>query len=265
MYTVYLHRNKSNNKVYVGITSTTPNKRWKNGWGYSNQPLFHNAIQKYGWDGFVHEIVATELSREDACELEKQLISTYRSHDRDFGYNIDLGGFARGRVSEQTKQLLREKNLGRKMSKESRMKMSDAKKGIPLSEEHKKKLSVSLKGRAPSEKQREIVRLRMMGNTLWLGKHLSEETKDKIRQKALGREFSDEWRKHLSESHIGIAKGEKNHKSRKVVCVETGEIFPTITDAAKSVGITHSRVRECCLGIRKTTKGYHWQFYDAVS
>lgn len=34
MYTVYMHQNKLNGKVYIGITSVPPQERWRNGQGY---------------------------------------------------------------------------------------------------------------------------------------------------------------------------------------------------------------------------------------
>ena len=42
-YTVYIHTNKSNNKVYIGITKQTPERRWgKNGVNYKSTPYFSN-------------------------------------------------------------------------------------------------------------------------------------------------------------------------------------------------------------------------------
>lgn len=262
-YTLYMHKNKHNGKVYIGITTESVLRRWQNGWGYSSQPLFYNAILKYGWEAFEHIILAENLDKDDACTKEMQLIKQYKSYDRNYGYNRDLGGYAPGRVSEETKEILRKKNLGKKMSDESKQKMSAAKKGRTLSEEQKRMISERSKGRPTSAKQKEVARTRMMGNKIWLGRNLSEETKEKIRQKHLGRQMSDEWKQNLSDSHKGLLTGEKNPRSKAVRCVETGEVFPTITAAGKSVGITHSRIRECCLGNRKTAKGFHWEYYIA--
>lgn len=264
-YTLYMHKNKRNGKVYIGITTESVIRRWQNGWGYSSQPLFYNAIMKYGWDGFEHIILAENLSKEDACTQEMKLIEQYRSYDREFGYNRDLGGYAPGRVSEETKAVLREKNIGKKMSEESKRKMSEAKKGRTLPEEQRRKIGERSKGKPTSAKQKEVARTRMMGNKIWLGRSHSDETKEKIRQRHLGRNMSDEWRRKLSESHKGLLVGERNPKSKVVRCVETGEVFPTITAAGKSVGITHSRIRECCLGNRKTAKGFHWEYVNTLS
>lgn len=55
-YCVYKHTSPSN-KVYIGITSQEPERRWKNGNGYKKNLYFTKAIKKYGWDNFAHEIL----------------------------------------------------------------------------------------------------------------------------------------------------------------------------------------------------------------
>ena len=47
MYTVYMHKNKINGKIYIGITSRKPEARWgTNGINYKTSPHFYAAIQK---------------------------------------------------------------------------------------------------------------------------------------------------------------------------------------------------------------------------
>ena len=98
-YTVYIHRNKINNKCYVGITGQATIKRWgRNGGGYlsthSNgslaHPKFGKAIKKYGWENFEHIIWANGLSRDDACRAERMLIAIWNTIEN--GYNMASGG-----------------------------------------------------------------------------------------------------------------------------------------------------------------------------
>ena len=99
-YIVYLHtllKENNNNMYYVGITSQKPELRWKkNGNGYKNNKHFYRAIQKYGWENFKHEILAENLSSEDAQILEKSYILLYNSADPLHGYNKTYGGLGGG-------------------------------------------------------------------------------------------------------------------------------------------------------------------------
>lgn len=147
-YYVYIHTNKINNKRYVGITKqASPEHRWgKNGVNYKQSPHFYSSIQKYGWDNFKHEILATKLSKTDACELEIELIKKYKTQDRNFGYNVLSGGTAPSLPNETrekiSKGLIGNKNgLGKACSDEKKKKISDSQKGRSLSKEHKQKLS----------------------------------------------------------------------------------------------------------------------------
>lgn len=91
-YKVYMHINKINSKKYIGITKQKPKERWQNGYGYIGCTVFYNAIKKYRWDSFEHKILIDNLSKEEACETEIKLIKQYKTTDRNFGYNISLGG-----------------------------------------------------------------------------------------------------------------------------------------------------------------------------
>lgn len=91
MYKVYKHTNKTNGKVYIGITKQAVERRWQNGHGYAGT-YFGKAIAKYGWDGFEHEVLFTGLTKEAACDMEQFLIVLYRSNDREHGYNVSIGG-----------------------------------------------------------------------------------------------------------------------------------------------------------------------------
>lgn len=96
MYTVYMHQNKLNGKVYIGITSVSPQERWRNGQGYIKQLKFYNAILKYGWDSFDHIILFENLTKEEAEEKEISLIAEYQSMNDEYGYNQKPGGSVNG-------------------------------------------------------------------------------------------------------------------------------------------------------------------------
>jgi predicted nucleic acid-binding Zn-ribbon protein len=51
-------------------------------------------------------------------------------------------------------------------------------------------------------------------------------------------------------------------KSRKVVCIETGEVYRSIRQAEINTGISHSTISNCCNGKGKTAGGYHWKFIE---
>lgn len=153
MYIVYQHKNKINGKIYIGITSHVPEKRWgANGSNYKTSPYFYNAIQKYGWDNFEHNILYTNLTKEQACQKEQELIQYFHSMDRNFGYNSTSGGeiFI---MNPETKNKISNKlkgntnGLGHPCSEEKKRKISKAQKGRKLTEEHKQKLSEAAKQR----------------------------------------------------------------------------------------------------------------------
>ena len=81
-------------------------------------------------------------------------------------------------------------------------------------------------------------------------KRISEARKGKKR-----RPLSEETKKKISE----VMKNRKD-KSKKVLCIETGEIFESVKDAQRKTGIYHGNISKVCHGKLKISGGYHWKF-----
>lgn len=145
-YTVYCHTNKVNGKRYIGITSQKPEKRWRKGLGYRNNRHFYNAICKYGWDGFNHEVLYEGLSLREAEAKEKLLIKEYACCDTLKGYNIERGGNCGDKFTEQTRQKISNALTGKPKSEAHKRNISEAKKGTTISDEQKKKASLRMTG-----------------------------------------------------------------------------------------------------------------------
>lgn len=142
-YTVYIHANKTNNKVYIGQTCMLPEQRWGNGRGYKGCLLFERAIKKYGWDNFEHIIFEENLTKEESCHMEKMLIALYDSTNHKNGYNISTGGDSGHTgvpISEETRKKISEGNKGKVISLETRQKMSAASRGKTLSQSTREKI-----------------------------------------------------------------------------------------------------------------------------
>ena len=169
IYTVYIHTNLKNGKRYVGITLRNPPcSRWgKFGEKYANEELRAD-IGKYGWNAFDHQIVERHLTAAKAAEKEHFWISLFNTTDPRFGYNKTSGGFGcaatkvvamkisqakKGKphkghkLSPETIEKIRAKNIGQKRSAEARANISNGHKGLKFSEETRNRMSVSQKKR----------------------------------------------------------------------------------------------------------------------
>ena len=239
-YCVYKHTRPSG-KVYIGMTcKDPPEKRWSNGNGYKrNHPYFWNAIKKYGWDNFKHEILFKNLNREEACIKEQEMIELYDSTNPDNGYNQTKGG--------------------------------DGKLGYVMSEETKQKISESHVGRFIGKDNPNYGNHKIAGeNNPFYGKTHSEETKNKLSELAKrristmkGKHFSGEALEHIIDAR---------KKKRKPVLQFSifGELlneFECAEDAARAVQGSRNIITGCCKGIPKTAYGYIWIYkedYDAT-
>ena len=173
---VYMHTCRINQKRYIGITCQDPLARWSAGKGYilnqetqnNNTGHFYNAIKKYGWDSFDHEVLYSGLTKEEANKIEKELILKYDTRNPEKGYNITAGG---------------DGAEGAKHSKETRERISRlAKERIRVTGE------IPFKGKKHTEKTKAVLsrkareRYAINGGT-FAGKQHTEETKKKLSEK----------------------------------------------------------------------------------
>lgn len=95
---IYKVTNTINNKVYIGKTTETVEKRWKEHLLDSKKPYLHrpfyDAIRKYGIDNFVIDIIE-EVDNNLLNQREQFWIKQYNSYIgflNSNGYNCTLGG-----------------------------------------------------------------------------------------------------------------------------------------------------------------------------
>lgn len=134
----YKITNIINNKVYIGVTKCSLNKRWSEhkSRSYSYNNHLYKSIRKYGIDSFKIEILNSFCNEEDMYNYEIESIKKHKSTNRLFGYNNSIGG--------------EKSSKGRKLSYETKEKISEyqkSRKRLPHSEETRIKMSEKAKGR----------------------------------------------------------------------------------------------------------------------
>ena len=252
-FCVYVHTNKINGKMYVGITGRDPEKRWNGGAGYKGSSHFACAIKKYGWDNFAHAIFADKLTEQEAMHMEELLISRFNLQNPDYGYNTKSGG-TNCSIPEETKKKIGNALRGREHPEWVRKIQSESKKGKKLSPEHCAAISKGNKGRPRTEK--EMAAAKRLGEANSGDNHWTHR---------LGG-MTDEMRKHVSEGlkkYFETHSGHESSNKKKVQCIETGIIYESIEDAAQKLHICRSQISEACVGMKRKTAGKcHWKFVN---
>lgn len=231
IYYIYCIKNEINGKTYIGQhKSKDVNDNYK-----GSGKRLKKSFKKYGLENFTKSILAITGTKENINILEKYFIALYKSEGKA-EYNIAAGGDGgngdanRGKIrSLETRQKIREKNLGKHLSDEHKKKISigvkNSNRVFIASEETRKRMSESHKGKKKSLEQIEKQRQRQLGT------HRSEETRKRMSEAQKGKKhkpFSEEARKRMSESH----KGEKNYFYGKH---HTEETRRKISEAQKGI------------------------------
>lgn len=243
---VYRITNSINGKLYFGLSSR-PSSRWSTHKrraidGYVSK--LSAAIRKYGATAFLFEVIHWCDSREDANELEHFFIE--EAGTRLSGYNIREGGDS-GAHSEESKIKIGLLGLGREVAPETRAKISVGLTGYkrpPMANETKQKLSIACSGYSHTE-----------------------EAVEKIRAASAGRKYPNR-KPHSPEAYAKAAKAisaTRTKNARKVLCVETEEMFESARLAARACGVSDALVSLHCRGKMnggKSMKGFTFRYAE---
>ena len=123
-YCIYKHTCINNNKVYIGQTCQTTERRWRDGEGYKKSPRFYSAIMCHGWDSFTHEIIEDNLNAQEANEREQYWIAYYNSTDLNYGYNLTEGGDSH-LYTQESRNKMSDKAIKRFSNEDERKKQSE--------------------------------------------------------------------------------------------------------------------------------------------
>jgi group I intron endonuclease len=198
-FIVYQITNKQNAKSYIGFTSKTLDQRWVqhvySATKRNSHYRLHAAIRKYGIENFSRSVLAETIDGDYALNvLEPQFIAEFDTQNA--GYNTKPGGSKRG--WKHTPEALKKISLHNRWRGKDRSGELNPMFGQHHTEEAKLKVSVA-----------------NQGNQYRLGTTQSEDTKQKIGDKALARysagfvnarrgvTLSDETKSRISEAKKG--------------------------------------------------------------
>lgn len=254
--TIYKIENLVNGKVYVGQTIQDFEVRK----GQHVSALRHNrhnndhlqrAWNKYGENNFKFSIIE-KCSYDTLDEKEVKWIKHYR--ESKGSYNLESGG-----------------NKHKRHSTYSKIKMSKVMKEITQRPEFKKKRAKLMKGKNNINAKKVICinTGEVFDTCTEAGKHYSINSKGIGRvcsgeRKTIGGlqfAFYEEGKEYKLQEVVPMTKG--NHpNARKVICIDTGKIYPSIVEASQDIGCNYDNIHQVCLGNNVCAKGKDGKYYQ---
>lgn len=227
---IYRAKNILTCECYIGQTIQTITKRKQihereaSNYKHPNK-YFHNALRKYGQQNFKWEIMSYCKNKFQRDMMEIFYIGYYRINGGVYNLTDGGDGSVGYKATEETRKKQSENMLGRVYGEEHRKNISRGRTGIIFTEKHCKNISkshlgVSTAGRMSVEARKAMSDRQKGSNNVAkrqavkekisesisaekhpnYGKHLSDETKQKISKAHKGMKASEEARKKMSES-----------------------------------------------------------------
>ena len=258
MVGVYKITNSANGKVYIGQSIDVDRRIMRHKKDLENgrsicKELQHDYDENQGGISFS---VLCECSVDELDDKEKGYIEEYDSTNPLKGYNKRVwGNWMTRTVSSETRRKLSDGKVGDKNpmygyhpTEEELAERSERMK------KHSAEISARMKGRFAGEKHP------------MYGKHHTADAIAKMSAARVGKSSGMAGRKHteeslkkISEHRKGKMVGSANHKSKAVMCVETGTMYESQGIAARELGISQPDISESCR-CGRSAKGFHFVF-----
>ncbi|WP_275926206.1 GIY-YIG nuclease family protein [Clostridium perfringens] len=116
---IYKITNTVNNKIYIGQTTLSFYRRYRDGFKKCHNVYLQRSIEKYGINKFKVEILAKNKSIEELDKLEIYLIKKYDSCNPKNGYNMKTGG-GNGKHTEESLKRISNATKGKNKGKHNK-------------------------------------------------------------------------------------------------------------------------------------------------
>ena len=249
-FIIYKITNLINGKIYIGQTVQEFKCRI-NQHKSCKTSLIGQAIQKYGWDNFNPEVVEKCRSIEELNEREKYWITELNTITPN-GYNLETGGYngIPSSVTRKKKSIAAKKRL---KNSELRTRIAKTLTGRKDSDEVRANKSAAQKKRYAENPEACKIQSEGLHKRFSKAKERKKQS-ERLKKYKAEHPVSEETRRKLSEA--------QKKRRKKVLCIETKEIFESISAAAKHLNTEPTRISRVCRGVRKTYHGYHLEFVD---
>lgn len=286
---VYKHTTPDN-RVYIGITcQNTVEDRWGNGNGYKGQ-YFYKGIQEFGWDNIEHKVLIHGLTKEQAEKWEIKLIKYYNSNNEKYGYNKTNGGDCVYFNNCVKIICLNDNKIYDSIASAGKFydiypaNISKVCSGIDphiktlvfrYFEDYKKLTKEEIEYILKSPKKLGKIKVICLDNNTIYESASEAGRQLNIHESSITRccnggyraikgyhfMYFDDFNKTNEEQIRFILNNDKKTSSKKVVCLETKEIFKKLEDAGKKYGTTGTNIGMCCRGVNKSAVNLHWVYY----
>lgn len=224
MICIYMITNIITNERYIGQTRDYQRRVWqhKSAAKKGSHLKISKAIAKYGIEHFKFDVLE-ECSLEALNAKERYYISELKPE-----YNVCAGGIGPN--------------------------------GLHLTDEEKERSRQAAKkqwANMTEEQKQRVIEKQLTGPRK--GHEVSTETREKLRKANLGKKQSEVTVRKRSLKNREALKGNKNG-NKKVRCVERGEVFESVKQAAEYIGINPGGITSVLKGRQRKAGGYKWVY-----